>query len=237
MAFNTGAQVASYPTLCGLPGDNGLFGKGSIQWKLNGSPSFFGNRPSMNWSGRYYTGILSPSKFVLTDGTAIPTSGTGYQTGTASELGARMWSIGGSGSNPGGTNQRYMKGTTYAFRLYNRALTNDELMQNRKVDEARFHGVLTETNVLVAVEAGFDFAPTEAPGAYDVGGTWTFTAGKTVDGTGRHWVPRGRVEALAGGNVLVNSVNGEIGYTWTEGAPAVKLTWRWVRPGFAIYIR
>ena len=238
VAFNTGAQVASYPTLCGLPGDNGLFGKGSIQWKLNGSPNFFSSgRPSMNWSGKYYTGILTPSQFTLTEGTTRPTSGDGYKTGTTAELGARMWSIGGSGSNPGGTDVRHMKGTTYAFRLYNRALTNDELVQNRKVDEARFHGVLTETNVLVAVEAGFNFAPAEAPGAYDVGGTWTFTAGKTVDGTGRHWAPRGRVETLTEGNVLANSVNGEVGYTWTEGDPAVKLTWRWVRSGFAIYIR
>ena len=233
--FATGGQITSYPTLCGLPGDNGLFGKGSIQWKLNGSPSFFGNRPSMNWSGRYYTGILSPSKFVLTEGTAIPTSGTGYQTGTASELGARMWSIGGSGSNPGGTNQRYMKGTTYAFRLYNRALTNDELVQNRKVDEARFHGVLTETNVLVAVEG--EFAPTEAPGAYDVSGTWTFTADNAVDDAGRHWTPRGRVEKLSDGSVLTAAVRGTEGYTWTDGNPAVKLTWRWIRPGFTIFIR
>ena len=235
--FATGGQKANWPTLCGLPGDNGLFGKESIQWKLNGSPNFFASRPSMNWSGKYYTGIFTPTKFMLTEGTAIPTSGNGCASGTASALGARMWSIGGSGSNPGSTDRRHMKGTTYAFRLYNRALTNDELVQNRKVDEARFHGVLTETNVLVAVEAGFDFAPTEAPGAYDVGGTWTFTAGKTVDGTGRHWVPRCRVEALAGGNVLANSLNGEVGYTWTEGDQAVKLTWRWVRPGFAIYIR
>ena len=234
--FATGGQITSYPTLCGLPGDNGLFGKGSIQWKLNGSPSFFGNRPSMNWSGRYYTGILSPSKFILTEGTAIPTSGTGYQTGTASELGARMWSIGGSGSNPGGTNQRYMKGTTYAFRLYNRALTNEELVQNRKVDEARFHGALTETNVLVAVEG--DYAPTEAVGAYDVYGTWTFTAGQAVDAnTGRHLRPLGKVETLDGGTELARSVNGEVGYTWKDGDPAVKLTWRWVKSGFVIFVR
>jgi hypothetical protein len=110
-------------------------------------------------------------------------------------------------------------------------------VQNRKVDEARFHGVLTETNVLVAVEAGFDFAPTEAPGAYDVGGTWTFTAGKTVDDAGRHWTPRGTVQKLSDGSMLINSLSGESGYTWNEGDPAVKLTWRWVRPGFAIYIR
>ena len=234
--FATGGQITSYPTLCGLPGDNGLFGKGSIQWKLNGSPSFFGNRPSMNWSGRYYTGILSPSKFILTEGTAIPTSGTGYQTGTASELGARMWSIGGSGSNPGGTNQRYMKGTTYAFRLYNRALTNEELVQNRKVDEARFHGALTETNVLVAVEG--DYAPTEAPGAYDVCGTWTFTADQAVDAnTGNHLMPLGKVETLDGGTELAKSVNGARGYTWRDGDPAVKLTWRWVKSGFVIFVR
>ena len=80
--------------------------------------------------------------------------------------------------------------------------------------------------------------PTEAPGAYDVCGTWTFTAGQTVDAnTGRHLRPLGKVETLAGGNVLANSVNGEVGYTWTDGDPAVKLTWRWVKSGFVIFVR
>ena len=129
-----------------------------------------------------------------------------------------------------------MNGTTYAFRLYNRALTNDELVQNRKVDEARFHGVLTETNVLVSVEGDFDFAPTEALGAYDVCGTWTFTATNTVDGAGRHWTPRGTVEKLSDGSVVTAAVWGTEGYTWTDGDEAVKLTWRWVRPGFTIFI-
>ena len=231
--FATGGQKVTWPTVCGIPNDRGFFGSGSIQWKMDGL--FSGGRPSMNWSGKYYTGALTPTTFAVTEGTALPTSGNGYKTGTTSSLGQQMWSIGGSGSNPGGTNQRYMNGTTYAFRLYNRALTNDELVQNRKVDEARFHGVLTETNVLVAVEG--EFTPTEAPGAYDVSGTWTFTAGNAVDGNGRHWTPRGRVEKLSDGGVLINSLSGANGYTWTEGDPAVKLTWRWIRPAFAIYIR
>ena len=234
--FDVNGQKANWPTLCGLPGDNGLFGKGSIQWKLNGSPNFFANRPSMNWSGKYYTGIFTPTKFMLTEGTAIPTSGNGCASGTASALGARMWSIGGSGSNPTSTDRRHMKGTTYAFRLYNRALTNEELVQNRKVDEARFHGALTETNVLVAVEG--DYAPTEAVGAYDVYGTWTFTAGQAVDAnTGRHLRPLGKVETLDGGTELARSVNGARGYTWRDGDPAVKLTWRWVKSGFVIFVR
>ena len=232
--FATGGQVANWPTLCGLPGDRGLFGKGNIQWKLDGLfPN--NNRPSMDWNGKYYTGILTASNFTLTQGTSRPTSGNGYKTGSTSNLGQQMWSIGGSGSNPGGTDRRHMKGTTYAFRLYNRALTNDELVQNRKVDEARFHGVLTETNVLVAVEG--EFTPTEAPGAYDVAGTWTFTAGETVDGEGRHWTPRGKVTKLSDGSVLISSLSGADGYTWNEGDPAVKLTWRWIRPSFTIYIR
>ena len=234
--FNVNGQIATWPTLCGIPGDNGLFGKGNIQWKLGGDPNFFSNRPSMNWSGKYYTGILTSSTFTLTEGTSRPTSGSGYQTGTTSALGARMWSIGGSGSNPGGTERRHMKGTTYAFRLYNRALTNEELVQNRQVDEARFHGALAVTNVLVAVEG--DYAPAEAPGAYDVCGTWTFKAGRVKpEGSGR-LAPLGKVETLDGGVVLADRVDGERGYTWKDGDPAVKLTWRWVKPqGFTLIIR
>ncbi len=231
--FATGGQVANWPTLCGIPSDRGLFGKGSIQWKLDG---IFSGRPSMDWSGKYYTGILTPSSFTLTQGTSRPTSGNGYKAGTPSELGAQMWSIGGSGSNPSGTDRRHMKGTTYAFRLYNRALTDEELVQNRKVDEARFHGVLTKTDVLVAVEG--DFTPTEAPGAYEVCGTWTFTADAARDAeTGRLLKPIGMVETLNGGNVLTSTVKGAQGYTWTEGDAAVKLTWRWIESGFIIIIR
>ncbi|MBR6733778.1 MAG: hypothetical protein IKL96_05195 [Kiritimatiellae bacterium] len=234
--FATGGQVVTWPTLCGLPGDNGLFGKGDIQWKLNGSPNFFANRPSMNWSGKYYTGIFTPTKFMLTEGTAIPTSGNACASGTASALGARMWSIGGSGSNPTGTNQRYMKGTTYAFRLYNRALTDEELAQNRKVDEARFHNTLTDKDVIVAVEG--DYAPTEAPGEYDVGGTWTFTASPARDAeTNKLMRPLGTVEKLSDGSVITTSVKGTRGYTWTDGDAPVKLTWRWVVSGFTVFVR
>lgn len=68
-------------------------------------------------------------------------------------------------------------------------------------------------------------------------GTWTFTAAPAVTETGSHLYPLGRIETLAGGNVLANSVNGEKGYTWTEGAPAVKLTWRWAKSGFVIFVR
>lgn len=235
--FATGGQKANWPTLCGIPNDRGLFGKGNIQWKLDGLfPN--NNRPSMDWSGKYYTGILTASNFTLTEGTSRPTSGNGYKTGSTSNLGQQMWSIGGSGSNPGGTDRRHMNGTTYAFRLYNRALTNEELVQNRKVDEARFHGVLTETNVLVAVEAGFDFAPTEAPGAYDVEGMWTFTAGPARDAeTGKLMRPLGTVEKQSDGSVLTSSVKGTKGYTWTDGNEPVKLTWRWIVSGFTIFVR
>ena len=234
--FATGGQKANWPTLCGLPGDNGLFGKGSIEWKLNGSPNFFANRPSMNWSGKYYTGILTPSSFTLTEGTSRPTSGNGYKAGSPSELGQQMWSIGGSGSNPTGTDRRHMNGTTYAFRLYNRALTDEELVQNRKVDEARFRNTLTEKDVIVAVEG--DFTPTEAPGEYDVGGTWTFTASPARDEeTGKLMRPLGTVEKQSDGSVLSTSVKGTRGYTWTDGDAPVKLTWRWVVSGFTVFVR
>ncbi|MBP5511310.1 MAG: hypothetical protein J6Z49_10365 [Kiritimatiellae bacterium] len=216
-----------------MPNDRGLFGKGSIQWKMDG---LFSGRPSMNWTGKYYTGILTPSNFTITEGTTRPTSGDGYKAGSPSTIGPQMLSVGGSASNPGGTERRHMKGTTYAFWVYNRALTNEELFLNHKVDEARFRGNMMVTNVLVDVEG--DYTPTEAPGAYEVCGTWTFTASPAVDAeTGSYLRPRGRVESLAGNNVLANSVDGEVGYTWTDGDPAVKLTWRWAKSGFFIFVR
>ena len=89
--------------------------------------------------------------------------------------------------------------------------------------------------MLVAVEG--DFAPTEAPGAYDVCGTWTFSASEAVDSEGWHWIPRGTVQKLSDGSMITTTVLGTEGYTWTDGDEAVKLTWRWVKSGFMIFIR
>ncbi len=227
--FDTGGQIASYPTVFGLRNDDGLFGKTSMQWKLNdGGNKIFTDRPSMNWSGKYYTGILTPTTCVLTEGTTIPTSGNGYKTGTAYDRGAQMLSIGGSGTNPGGTDSRHMKGTTYAFRLYNRALTNEELAHNRKVDEIRFRGGLPVTNVIVVVDG--DFAPTEAAGAYELtGSSWTFTADTKYDGSVPYY-PSYKVATKVNGEWVDGPLTEGGSYTYNEGDGEVRLTWSWQSP-------
>ena len=68
----------------------------------------------------------------------------------------------------GGSESQYMKGTINYFRYYDRVLSDDELAQNREVDQARYFGKLGVTNVVVGSEA------------YKVEGSYTFTPPDTA---------------------------------------------------------
>ena len=107
------------------------------------------------------------------------------------------------------------------------------------MDEARFFGRLSVTNVVVA--AGEYDTTTEAPGVYEVEGSYTFTAGSAVDGNGKtrpvvgYTVETWDDEADDWGPEL--KFNGD-SYTYTVGtAPAkVRLTWKWQQPGGLLVI-
>ena len=79
---------------------------------------------------------------------------------------------------------RQFVGTVRAFRIYNRALTADEVAQNAAIDAARFEGEMPVTNAVVATsQTGAN--GTEIPGVYAVDGSHVFTApaSRTVSGT------------------------------------------------------
>ena len=190
-----------------------------------------------DWDGRYFTGIRDglSAKVFQTPRSDEGHTGT-YSKTSGSNIGTRSLYI---GTGLADKSLRWLTGTINTIRVYDRALTDDELAQNRKVDEARFFGRLSVTNVVVA--AGEYDTTTEAPGVYEVEGSYTFTAGSAVDGNGKtrpvvgYTVETWDDEADDWGPEL--KFNGD-SYTYTVGtAPAkVRLTWKWQQPGGLLVI-
>ncbi len=73
------------------------------------------------------------------------------------------------------TSQMQLTGIMKSVRIYNRALTSDEVAQNAAIDAARFDGVMPVTNAVVATSVAGAFG-NERPGVYAVDGSHTFTA-------------------------------------------------------------
>ena len=129
---------------------------------------------------------------------------------------------------------RKFRGTIHNFRFYNRVLTNEELAQNRVVDDYRFHGIMPVTNVVVATSHSF-FAGTETNGNYEISGSYTFSAPTATqsDSRGFEYTFAGYTletwDAAARGWSAPVAVDGASSYTYTVGtSPAkVRLTWRW----------
>ncbi len=130
----------------------------------------------------------------------------------------------------GGTGQ-YMKGTIKSFRYYpDKILTQEELAQNRKVDEYRFFGRYAEPNVIVqstySYLEGYDKC-----GPYEVDGSYTFVAPESVT------APNGIEYACDGyiletwddtaANWVYSSVGSTNSYPYETSTGPVRLTWKW----------
>ena len=106
------------------------------------------------------------------------------------------------------------------MRVYDRLLTEDELAWNRSVDNARYFGVLTTTNVVVIVN---EFSGALA-GSYEVFGSHTFTASPSVQSGAadqvriRHLQPDG----TWGAAYIVRTPS----YTYTPGDGTVQIEFR-----------
>ena len=128
-------------------------------------------------------------------------------------------------------------GTIHTARLYNRALTAAEVAWNRKVDAARYEGTPPVTNGVVA--AGQYDASVEAPGVYEVEGTWTFSATNAVDNGKTKRVAGYTLETWADSAWGAPTAYEGASCTYTVGtSPAkVRLTWLWQRDGACIIVR
>ncbi len=203
-------------------------------WVISGNPTL------ANWGGQYITQVMTPSAVSLFQGTAIENTFVRDR-----DVGFPLTQVAIGGPSTKSTyigndvSSRSMNGTYNAFRLYNRALTEAELFQNRKVDEIRYRGNFTDyRNIEITCDlpAGVDVAPISvAAGEYEVDGEWTFTA-ESIEINGVTFAPRHSVETWDGSawSEPVRAAGGS--YTYTAGAP-VRLTWYWGDVSSPIYVR
>ena len=183
----------------------------------------------------YGTAILDETNAVLFAGTEAPwaaaTTGgtTGHYMDSAYTPVEYPFP---SGFSLGGHHPRtdeLLKGTLKFYRLYNRVLSDAEVAKNRKVDNYRYFGIVSVTNVVVASTYSY-LNGYDACGAYEVEGSYTFAAPESVT------APNG-IEYACDGYILeswddtaANWVYSSVGitnfYRYTSPAP-VRLTWKW----------
>ena len=129
----------------------------------------------------------------------------------------------------------YLTGEIKNVRVYDRALTDAELEQNRAVDEARR---AHKPNVEVA--DGSCGAMVENPGLYVVQGTWTFSATNVVDKFGCHRTVTGYTLESALDGMWGEPVRYQ-GSTYThkvdETPGFVRLTWKLSPRGMRIIVQ
>ena len=184
----------------------------------------------------YITAIMdgANNKQMLFSGTSIPSSGTGYKTDTAKSYNDTGFALGGYGKSTV-TAERFV-GTIKSFRQYDHALTAAEVAQNRKVDDFRYFGKFTETDVIVQSTYAA-LQGNEPDGEYDVDGSHTFTApaSVTIKVNGREIAYACDGYTVETWGPLANKGDGwsaathYIGtsYAYTTAAGKVRLTWKW----------
>ena len=180
----------------------------------------------------YMTALRDGSRTALFTGTAYPENAANDRNGQALRgwaygpvdlvAAASPWTVGGYRNASNAAQADYwLSGTVKSVRLYDRMLTEDELAWNRSVDNARYFGVLTTTNVIVVAN---EFSGNLA-GPYEVFGLHTFTASPSVQSGAaadhvrvRHLQPNGTWDAA----YIVRSPS----YTYTQGDGTVQIEFR-----------
>ena len=121
----------------------------------------------------YMTAIMhADNKQTFFSGMTEPASGNGYKTNTSYGYSDTGFCLGGYGKN----DRTYLLvGTLKNFRQYNHALTAEEVVQNRKVDNWRYFGIPDVTNVIVQSTVPY-LRGDEPDGPYAVDGSHTFSA-------------------------------------------------------------
>ena len=201
--------------------------------KLKTAPS--GNvRPSVaNWGGKYVTWMLDGANSLCWtfETQAIP-AGTGL-TVVSTKPAARKYCWGAEDTNGNGSLQAFLTGEYHSVRMYDRVLTEDEIRQNRIVDDARFRGECDVTIVNGAVgETGTNGTSSFADGYYNMGDgeSWTLTA-ESVKVDGKTYQPHLLVETWNGSEWVRSSTAWTDRYTLSKPVSArVRLTWTWSVP-------
>jgi hypothetical protein len=221
------------------PGD---FNTGTILYKktqaglLHQTDDTIGNawntRPGIHNlpSFKYMTAVRDGSRACIFTGTEYPVNTTneagyvlrtGWCYGTKSVVApAKRWTVGAFLTNGVNPNVDYFfQGKIKSVRVYNRVLSEDELAWNRKVDQARFFGALTTTNVVLEAS---EWNGALAAGPYEVFGAHTFVASPSSEDD--HECTHVRVWTLAADGSVLGAETIEGGsYTYVAGTSPAKV--------------
>ena len=229
-----GSNGQGYPTLVGESQDHGLYvdrmwqNNSGIIWKGDGIVmESGGDRPKIyNYYPRTLTMIADETEYGILQGpdrsAMIARSVHGGYANTRFSLGGRINSA-----------SHYSKGLFHGARFYSRALSNDELLHNDRVDLVRyFHAYPAQTVTIAPSIHGA--TGTEGTGTWEVKGSHTFTAPETVT------LLNGNVYRCTGYELCVSEDGASLGeatvfdgsreyvYDNSSGtAHGVRLVWMW----------
>ena len=235
-----GRSGSYWPTYFGAPSDHGMYlvkTETELAWKMDNflydNQGSYPRAKLQNFGGQYITAVVdgtSANKVYLTQTTTL---GSGTANKKKMEINGQTWAIG--SCNDGTLAEvaaRCLQGDYYAFRIYNRALTEAELAHNRAIDEIRYRGNFPNANVTVACEPAFEGAatPISMPaGDYEVTGSWTFTAESVAMGDST-LPPRYTIETWDGSAWGEPVEHDGASYTYAADGSKVRLTWKWADP-------
>ena len=121
---------------------------------------------------------------------------------------------------------RQLTGIMKCVRIYNRALTADEVAANAAIDAARFEGVMPVTNAVVATAVAGAFG-SEVPGVYAVDGSHVFTAPPSVTAGSTTYACTGyTLETWENGAWSAPVTVSAFAVTVSE-SEKVRITWQW----------
>ena len=197
-------------------------GKAGLTFKDDPADTGSNSRTSVSsWSGRNFSCFMSDTqKGIYVEGVAVST-----KTRTNKKvIPGTSYYIGDTPANM----KRTINGTMNAFRLYNRALTAEEIQQNWQLDQYRFITGIPVTNAVVATSLE-GATGTEGIGAYAVDGEgYTFTAPACVTVGGKTYALSGYTLAAWNGSDWGEAVQHNSEYSvFVKQGDKVKITWLW----------
>ncbi len=230
-------STVHFPTFFAAPDDNcGFYGTPSnvktLFWKtdkIDGSNYISGRSNIYDWNCKYVTAVMDYATHIITD-EVIPSS---YLVGTfGTPAGSQRWCV---GSSTRGLDIRYLTGTIFSVRLYNRILTERELTLNREIDDIRFRGAMPSNDTVVVDSSHRTLGGDDEKGLYTmVGGiartfsvsnTTAVIGDKTLSLSG-YTLETWDSSKLAWGDPVSHEGDS---YTYAAGTDRanVRLTWQW----------
>lgn len=210
---------------------------GTLTFKTDNVGGGSGNRPSLSpWDGTGFSCVLGTNESTLWCATNGVWAASTKPRSSQTAANAVPWLLANSGAKDdyltGDNYTRQAYGTYNAVRIYNRALTAEEVAANRTLDVIRFETGIPVTNAVVATALpGAEGA--ESCGVYAVNGSHTFSAPvSNVVGAASYYCTGYRLErwdATAGawGNARFSPAR----CCTVTVDEKVRITWQWSASG------